>query len=111
MLFMKKLLEMCIRCGFVHRDDRTKTRQRKTHYHWQPVKGEQNLNELMLHATVCHSRIRDKLDWKEYISARKNTDSKYYIKESFNATLPESIDQSILDEEYSQFCAALLQDL
>lgn len=108
---MKKLLEVCIRCGFVHRDDRTKTRQRKTHYHWQPREGERSVGNLVLHATVCHSCIGEKINWQEYVTARCNTDKIYYIKESFNATLPRGVDQTILDGEYYKFARAIFTDL
>lgn len=55
------LLEVCVACGFVHRDDLNGTRVEKMHFHWAPAQGERTsrLDDgrmLRDHATVCASR-------------------------------------------------------
>ena len=89
---MTKLLEICCKCGFVHRDDRHKTqnKQRKIHYHWNPENNEKVKNGYTLHATICASCVEPDgmVDWAEYDEQRKVTPSKYYVKTSYNAALP-----------------------
>jgi hypothetical protein len=85
------LIEICCKCGFVHRDDRhTTLTQRKLHYHWMPENNEKEKNGYTLHATICASCVeRDgMIDWVEYDDQRKKTPSEYYVKTSYNAALP-----------------------
>jgi len=85
------LIEICCKCGFVHRDDRyTTPKQRKLHYHWMPENDEKVKNGYTLHATICASCVeRDGMvDWVEYDDQRKKTPSEYYVKTSYNAALP-----------------------
>lgn len=91
-----KLIEICCMCGFVHRDDRHRelhNKQKKLHYHWMPMyKGK--LQELVvqnytLHATICVACANNNVvDWKTYAEQRINTPAKYYVKLSYNASLP-----------------------
>jgi len=86
------LIEICCKCGFVHRDDRHKPnhKQKKLHYHWMPENNEKEKNGYTLHATICASCVeRDgMIDWVEYDDQRKKTPSEYYVKTSYNAALP-----------------------
>ena len=76
------LIEICCKCGFVHRDDRhSVSKQRKLHYHWMPENNEKEKNGYTLHATICASCVeRDgMIDWVEYDDQRKKTPSEYYV--------------------------------
>ena len=87
-----KLIEICCQCGFVHRDDRHVRplhKQRKLHYHWLPKQGEVVKNGFTLHATVCASCLEHPMNWKMYNEQRKKTQPKYYVKTSYNATIPD----------------------
>ena len=91
-----KLIEICCKCGFVHRDDRIKrpmNKQKKIHYYWLPNKGEVVKNTFTLHATVCVScvDIDNSVNWKVYNEQRKKTPIQYYMKFSYNALLPEHL--------------------
>lgn len=54
---MNKLIEICVVCGFDHRDDRVGTRQRKAHFHWAKEYDEPTVNEggtqYTFHPAVC----------------------------------------------------------
>jgi hypothetical protein len=87
----ENLIEICCKCGFVHRDDRHSVpTQKKLHYHWMPENNEKEKNGYTLHATICASCVeRDgMIDWVEYDDQRKKTPSEYYVKTSYNAALP-----------------------
>ena len=89
-----KLIEICCKCGFIHRDDRHErpmNKQKKLHYHWLPNQGEVVKNNFTLHATICVSCIHtdNLVNWKMYNEQRKKTPKEYYIKFSYNASLPE----------------------
>lgn len=107
---MSRLLEICVQCGFVHRDDRTNTRQRKAHYHWIPPDGERYIDDIVLHATVCLSCLQQPIDWQGYAQSRRDTPDEYYISDSFNATLPADFPQQLLNDRYQQYCNALAID-
>ena len=100
---MTNLIEICCRCGFVHRDDRQPrpvNKQKKLHYHWLPNNEEVAKNGYIIHATICVSCINDNVvDWKLYSSQRQTTPIKYYLKLSYNAPLPEQY-EGVFDELY-----------
>ena len=101
------LIEICCKCGFVHRDDRHSrpmNKQRKLHYHWMPKQGEIVKKKFTLHATICVGCVeRDNLvNWKVYNEQRKQTPDKYYIKTSYNASLPIKYLYTF-DELYSEY--------
>lgn len=104
------LIEVCVICGFVHRDDRTQTRQRKPHYHWAPPGGETVVNGFTLHATVCVACITTPLDWDAYLRARKATPKEYYLAESYNATLPFAPSE-VLSQQYEAYCVAMIAEI
>ena len=100
-----RLIEICCKCGFVHRDDRharPMNKQRKLHYHWLPKEGEVVKNDFTLHATicVCCTEGDHQVNWKTYNEQRKKTSRKYYIKTSYNATIPDKYLYTF-DELYS----------
>lgn len=103
------LLEMCVICGFVHRDDRTQTRQRKPHYHWMPETGEILIQGISVSATVCVACLQVPITWSEYAKAREHTSDKFYIFNSYNATLP-FLPTDLLTSQYQELCAALKID-
>ena len=96
-----KLLEICCKCGFVHRDDRIsynrddrisyKYRQYKPHYHWIPIDGEVIHDNITLHATICVACCDTCINWKEFFEQKKMTPEKYRVKWSLNAPLPERL--------------------
>ena len=110
---MKKPLkiEICVFCGFVHRDDRTQTRQRKTHFHWLPKSGEIHIKNMYIHATVCQHCIEKPVRWTTYSKARQETPSEFYVPDSFNATLPKQYHSDTLDQAYSELANAMKIDL
>ena len=88
------LLEICCKCGFVHKDDRVTVgdkvyRAYKPHYHWFPVTGELTQNGITLHATVCVACCNESIDWKEFSEQKRLTPEKYQVKGSLNAPLPD----------------------
>ena len=88
-----KLIEICCKCGFVHRDDRHSKplhKQKKLHYHWMPKNNEIVKNNFLLHATICASCVNSSriVNWKLYNEQRKITPLKYYLPMSYNAGLP-----------------------
>jgi hypothetical protein len=91
------LLEICCKCGFVHKDDRiivdTKPyRAYKPHYHWTPVAGELTQGDIILHATLCVACCSDSsVDWKEFFEQKARTPEKYKVKGSLNAPLPDRL--------------------
>jgi len=62
------VLEVCLACGFVHRDDIHRVRQSKLHLHWMPLAGERvsrlpsgletTSMYLVYHATICVACLR-----------------------------------------------------
>jgi hypothetical protein len=84
------LIEICCRCGFVHRDDRTKYRSLKPHYHWTPESALVK-DGTKLHATICASCVGmgTEIDWKEFFEARALTPQRYRVEGSLNAPLPD----------------------
>ena len=87
------LVEMCCKCGFVHRDDRITPRYRayKPHYHWMPPDGERTEGEVTFHATVCAACCDDTLNWKEFCEQKAKTPEKYRVQWSLNAPLPDRL--------------------
>ncbi len=66
-----KLIEICCKCGFVHRDDRHSKplhKQKKLHYHWMPKNNEIIKNNFLLHSTICASCVNSSriVNWKFY---------------------------------------------
>ena len=101
-----KLIEICCKCGFVHRDDRYPrlfNKQKKLHYHWMPKNNEVIKNNFILHATICVSCVEDNnlVDWKIYNEQRNNTPKKYYCILSYNATLPNKYKHTF-DDFYNE---------
>jgi hypothetical protein len=84
----KMLIEICCRCGFVHRDDRIQYRAYKPHYHWIPKENLFSTN-YMLHATMCASCVTDPIDWNEFFKQKAITPEKYKVAGSLNAPLPD----------------------
>jgi hypothetical protein len=85
------LIEICCKCGFVHRDDRhSLPKQRKLYYYWMPENNEKVKNGYTLHATICASCIEPDgmVDWSEYDEQRKKTPIEYGAT-SYNAELPK----------------------
>ena len=102
-----KLIEICCKCGFIHRDDRHKVpmhKQKKLHYHWLPDKGEVVKNNFTIHATICVSCVEgdNLVNWKTYNEQRKKTPNKYYIKSSYNASLPNEYLDTFDELYYTQ---------
>lgn len=90
------LIEMCCKCGFVHKDDRIKIdgksyRAYKPHYHWNPPEGKLKQDNITLHATICVSCCSDELDWNEFFEQKKLTPEKYIVPGSLNAPLPDRL--------------------
>ena len=58
-------------------------------------------NNFTLHATICVSCIHtdNLVNWKIYNEQRKKTSKEYYIKFSYNASLPEYLN-TIFDKLY-----------
>lgn len=88
------LLEICCKCGFVHKDDRIVVggkpyRAYKPHYHWTPETGELKKDDVTLHATICAGCCEEQIDWKEFFEQVKKTPEKYKVKGSLNAPLPD----------------------
>ena len=89
------IIEICCKCGFVHRDDQnrgpSRTRSVKLHYHWMPENNEKVKNGYYLQATICASCIEPDgmVDWAEYYEQRKKEFIYPFIKTSYNAALPE----------------------
>lgn len=108
----RKLVEICVKCGFVHRDDRTNTRQRKPHYHWYPTSGEEIIMDCLIHATICCActKKRVRINWEEYAKARNATSDEFYIMESYNASLPSRLHTKKIDKRYIQLVNALEKD-
>ena len=84
------LVEICCKCGFVHRDDRGSATYRayKPHYHWRPEDGERIQDGVTLHATICAACCSESIDWKEFFEQKTLTPEKYRVKGSLNAPLP-----------------------
>jgi hypothetical protein len=90
------LLEICCKCGFVHKDDRILVgnkayRAYKPHYHWTPVTGELTHDTTTLHATLCVACCGESVDWKEFFEQKALTPEKYRVKGSLNAPLPNRL--------------------
>jgi len=88
------LVEICCKCGFVHKDDRIiidnkPYRAYKPHYHWIPFSGELVTNNITLHATLCVACCSPSIDWKEFSEQQNLTPDKYKVRYSLNAPLPE----------------------
>ena len=93
------LIEICCKCGFVHKDDRIVLdnkpyRAYKPHYHWIPSTGENHHDNLTLHATICVACTSESIDWKEFFEQKNKTPEKYKVKGSLNAPLPERFIES-----------------
>jgi len=88
------LIEICCKCGFVHRDDQnrgpSRPRSVKLHYHWMPENNEKVKNGYTLHATICASCVEPDgmVDWSEYDEQRKKTPIEDGAT-SYNAELPK----------------------
>jgi hypothetical protein len=107
------LVEMCCKCGFIHKDDRIMIgdkayRAYKPHYHWTPADGELKDGDLTFHATVCVACC-DYVDWKEFYEQKKKTPEKYKVKYSLNAPLPDRL-LSWADILYKTQCNYLQTD-
>ena len=90
------LVEMCCKCGFVHKDDRVKIgdisyRAYKPHYHWTPTDGELNKAGVILHSTICVACCGENCHWKEFYEQREKMKDKYKVKFSLNAPLPDRL--------------------
>ena len=90
------LLEICCKCGFVHKDDRIQIgnkpyRAYKPHYHWTPICGEVRHDDIVLHSTICVACCGDSIDWKEFFEQKGMTPDKYRVKGSLNAPLPDRL--------------------
>lgn len=93
------MLEVCCRCGFVHKDSRIIIgyvdglpicyRGYKPHYHWTPL--DKLSNEVTLHATICVACCDGVgiVDWKEFVEQQKKTPEHYKVPGSLNAPLPD----------------------
>jgi hypothetical protein len=90
------LVEICCKCGFVHKDDRIivgnkSYRAYKPHYHWIPEFGELKKDDITLHSTLCVACCSENIDWKEFFEQKKLTPEKYRVKGSLNAPLPDRL--------------------
>jgi hypothetical protein len=88
------LLEICCKCGFVHKSDQIQVggvpyRGYKPHYHWHPVGGALEKDGVKLHATICVACCGEVVNWKEFYEYKAKTPEKYRVKWSLNAPLPE----------------------
>jgi hypothetical protein len=84
------LIEMCCKCGFVHKDDRLAEkpyRAYKPHYHWSPA--ERKEGDVTLHATICVGCCEPTINWAEFFEQKERTPEKYRVQGSWNAPLPE----------------------
>jgi len=92
------LVEICCRCGFVHKDSRIIVgdkvyRAYKPHYHWSPP-DKVTRNSVTLHATICVaccSQLSASVDWKEFAEQQRLTPEQYKVAGSLNAPLPERL--------------------
>ena len=98
------LLEICCRCGFVHKDSRREPvyRAYKPHYHWTPAEGERIVNGVTLHATICVGCCGLMIDWEEFAQQKLLTPAKYRVKGSLNAPLPDYLMKHV-DPLYADF--------
>jgi len=108
------LIEMCCKCGFVHKDDRVMVggkpyRGYKPHYHWTPKTGKVKKGDITLHATVCVACCSENVDWKEFYEHKKTTPEKYQVKYSLNAPLPDRL-LPWASELYTEQCKYLELD-
>jgi len=90
------LVEMCCKCGFVHKDDRIiidnkAYRAYKPHYHWTPVDGELKQDDITFHATICVACCDESINWQEFFEQKEKTPEKYRVKWSLNAPLPDRL--------------------
>lgn len=91
------LIEICCKCGFVHKDSRIILgenicyRAYKPHYYWIPESGEVQHDGVTLHATICVACSSETIDWKEFFEQKKTTPEKYAVKFSLNAPLPKTL--------------------
>jgi hypothetical protein len=85
------LLEVCCKCGFVHKDGRLDPvyRAYKPHYHWTPEKGKLVKDGVTLHATICVACCSIGPFWQEFFSQKKLTPEQYRVPYSLNAPLPD----------------------
>ena len=89
------LIEMCCKCGFIHKDGRIiienkPYRAYKPHYHWTPESGEvKNEDDVKLLPTVCVACCDEHVDWKKFYAQKNKTPEKYQVKYSLNAPLPD----------------------
>ena len=107
------LIEICCKCGFVHKDERLIVdnkpyRAYKPHYHWTPETGELKYDNITLHSTICVACCNEPIDWKEFFEQRKKTPEKYKVKFSLNAPLPDRLlavasELYILQTKYFEF--------
>jgi len=93
----KMLLEQCVICGRVVRDDRIDFRLPHPHLHWAPRPNEDDNGEatltwnpgsgdpvaLTLHATVCVEHLETPINWEKFAAARQ------YTKDNWPQFLPE----------------------
>ena len=78
---------MCCRCGFIHKDGRINYRAYKPHYHW--TQEELTYEGVTLHATICVACVNTQVSWEEFYAQKKLTPSKFRVKYSLNAPLPD----------------------
>lgn len=85
------LLEVCCRCGFVHKDSRRDPvyRAYKPHYQWNPPQGERIVNGVTLRAVICVGCCGYYVDWEEFAQQKLLIPEKDRVKGSMNAPLPE----------------------
>ncbi len=92
------MLEVCCRCGFVHKDSRIMVgdkvyRAYKPHYTWSPP-DKLTRNGLTLNATICVaccSQLSASVDWKEFAEQQRLTPVHYRVEGSLNAPLPDRL--------------------
>ena len=124
------MLEMCCRCGLVHRDDRIFTahgivyRAYKPHYHWRPPQGETTLNGVLLHATICaactldfsemggamYAQDEGVLDFDSFFAQKRLTPDKHRVAGSWNAPLPDRMIEKASRLYASQVSALVVHD-
>ncbi len=93
------LLEVCCKCGFVHKDSRIRIGEKpyrayKPHYHWTPTSCEVvKKDDVTLHPTICVACCDESINWKGFFEQKAKTPEQYRVKWSLNAPLPEGLIQ------------------
>ncbi len=96
---LQMLLEVCCKCGFVHKDSRIRIGEKpyrvyKPHYHWTPTSCEVvKHGDVTLHPTICVACCDESINWKAFFEQKDKTPEQYRVKWSLNAPLPEGLIQ------------------